>query len=78
MLKFILPQKHAPRWMVTVVDLGVSVLALYMAALLRFEFRIPPLEWEVWKSFLPVFLTARLTAFLLFNTSAGIIRHTGL
>ena len=78
MLKFLLPQKHAPRWMVTVVDLGVSLLGLYIAALLRFEFRIPPSEWEVWKSFVPVFLTARLAAFLLFSTSAGIIRHTGL
>lgn len=78
MLKFLLPKKHAPRWMVTAVDLTVSVFALYAAALLRFEFRIPQEEWEVWKAFLPVFLTARITAFLLFNTSAGIIRHTGL
>lgn len=78
MLNLLLPKKHAPRWMVTVVDLCISISALYLAALLRFEFRIPAEEWQIWKAFFPVFLTARLSAFLLFNTSAGIIRHTGL
>lgn len=78
MLNALLPKRHAPRWMVTVVDVSVSILALYTAALLRFEFRIPEAEWLIWKAFLPVFITARLAAFLLFSTSAGIIRHTGL
>lgn len=78
MLNNFLPKKHAPRWIVTAVDICVSIVALYIAALLRFEFLIPLEEWSVWLAFLPVFMTARLTSFLLFNTSAGIIRHTGL
>ena len=60
MLKRMLPQSHAPRWMVTGIDLCIAVFALYAAALLRFEFAIPPHEWAVWKAFLPFFLVVRL------------------
>ena len=63
MLKRMLPQSHALRWMVTGIDLCIAVFALYAAALLRFEFAIPPHEWAVWKAY---------------RTYAGIIRHTGL
>lgn len=74
----ILPTKHAPRWIVSGIDLVVSFCCLYVAALLRFEFFIPRNEWEVWLNFLPVFIIVRFTSNLLFRTSAGIIRHTGL
>ena len=78
MLKRLLPQQHAPRWIITGIDSGVSVFALLLAALLRFEFRIPDHEWVIWVQFLPVFILVRLTSMVLFRTSAGIIRHTGL
>ena len=78
MLKRMLPQSHAPRWMVTGIDLCIAVFALYAAALLRFEFAIPPHEWAVWKAFLPFFLVVRLGCALAYRTYAGIIRHTGL
>ena len=51
MLNALLPKRHAPRWMVTVVDISVSILALYTAALLRFEFRIPEAEWLIWQRY---------------------------
>ena len=76
-MKF-LPTKHAPRWIVSGIDLVVGVCCLYAAALLRFEFYIPRIEWEIWLNFLPVFVIVRLTSHLLLRTSAGIIRHTGL
>ena len=78
MLKQLLPQSHAPRWIVTGIDLFIAVTALYGAALLRFEFAIPANEWEVWLHFLPIFLAVRLGCALAFRTYAGIIRHTGL
>ncbi len=78
MLKQLLPQSHAPRWIVTGIDLFIAVTALYGAALLRFEFAIPANEWEVWLHFLPIFLAVRLGCAMAFRTYAGIIRHTGL
>lgn len=78
MLKRLLPQSHAPRWIVTGIDLFVAVASLYGAALLRFEFDIPRDEWDVWLAFLPVFIAIRLACALAFRTYAGIIRHTGL
>ena len=78
MLKRMLPQSHAPRWMVTGIDLCIAVFALYAATLLRFEFAIPSHEWAVWKAFLPFFLVVRLGCALAYRTYAGIIRHTGL
>lgn len=78
MLKQLLPQSHAPRWIVTGIDLFIAVTALYGAALLRFEFEIPANEWEVWLHFLPIFLAVRLGCAMAFRTYAGIIRHTGL
>ena len=78
LLRTLLPSKHAPRWIVMGVDLSVAATALFGAALLRFEFFIPQNEWEIWLSFLPIFLLVRFITFILFQTSAGIIRHTGI
>ena len=78
MLKRLLPQSHAPRWIVTGIDLTTALAALYVAALLRFEFAIPNHEWDVWLAFAPYFIAVRLGCVLAFRTYAGIIRHTGL
>jgi len=78
MLKRLLPQQHAPRWIIAGIDSAIAVFALLLAALLRFEFRIPEHEWVIWVQFLPIFLLVRLATMVLFRTSAGIIRHTGL
>ena len=77
-LRSLLPARHAPRWIITGIDCCVAIFALYGAALLRFEFFIPLNEWEIWLSFLPIFLLVRFITFVLFQTSAGIIRHTGI
>lgn len=78
LLKRLLPQKHAPRWIITVIDLVCGIVALFVAFLLRFEFRIPEDEWDVWIGFLPFYVVVRLVVMGLFKTSSGIIRHTGL
>lgn len=78
LLHTLLPTKHAPRWIVLGIDLAVSTIALFGASLLRFEFFIPQNEWEIWLNFLPLFIFGRFGAFVLFQTSAGIIRHTGI
>lgn len=78
MPRFLLPKQHAPRWIIAGIDLAVSVMALFCAALLRFEFLIPPHEWDIWLRFLPLFIMGRFGTHTLFRTAAGIIRHTGI
>jgi FlaA1/EpsC-like NDP-sugar epimerase len=70
-------RRFMPRWAIFVFDAGLALGALGMAALLRFEFAIPPSEWRVLVAFLPLFLAVRLAAMGLFRTSAGVIRHAG-
>lgn len=78
LLNTLLPVKHAPRWIVLFLDLSIALVALYSAALLRFEFVIPQSEWTIWVDFLPLFLLGRFGSFYLLKTYAGIIRHTGI
>jgi len=70
-------RRFMPRWAIFVFDAGLALGALGVAALLRFEFAIPPSEWRVLMAFLPLFLAVRLAAMGLFRTSAGVIRHAG-
>ena len=78
LLHTLLPSKHAPRSIVLGIDMGMAAVALFGAAMLRFEFFIPLNEWAILLDFLPIFLIGRFCAFALFRTSAGIIRHTGI
>ena len=72
-----LRHRFAPRWLVLALDLCLVLLALVAAALLRFDFQVPEHEWAVLWRFLPWFVGFRLLGFRLFETYAGIIRHTG-
>lgn len=74
-MKF-LPTKNTPRWIIFMVDLGVSFLALIIAYLVRFEFDPPKLEIDLARTFLPIFLAVRAISFLIGRTYAGIIRYT--
>ncbi|MEZ4798462.1 MAG: hypothetical protein R2809_01545 [Flavobacteriales bacterium] len=74
-MKF-LPTKNTPRWIIFMVDLGVSFVALLIAYLVRFEFDPPKLEIDLARTFLPIFLAVRAISFLLGRTYAGIIRYT--
>ncbi|MGA0434866.1 MAG: polysaccharide biosynthesis protein [Flavobacteriales bacterium] len=78
MLNRILPQQHAPRWIITGIDCAIAFCALFVEALLLFEFNIPIDELQVWTHFLPLFVITRVSMFILLKTGAGIIRHTGL
>ena len=70
--------RNTPRWIVFMIDLGISLLALALAYLLRFDFLNLPIDKEipVLLGALPVFLLIRGLSFWLGKTYAGIVRHT--
>ncbi len=70
-------EQNAPRWMILVLDLIISTIALLVAYLLRFNFDIPDTEYLLIPIGVTVSLISHGIAFFIFKTYAGIVRHTG-
>jgi FlaA1/EpsC-like NDP-sugar epimerase len=72
----ILPSRNTPRWIIFLLDVFTTLVALVLAYLVRFEFAPPASEIAIARSFLGVFLLIRAGSFVLGRTYAGIIRYT--
>lgn len=72
----ILPTRNTPRWIIFLVDLGVSFVALIVAYSVRFEFNPPKIEIDLATAFLPIFFIVRIISFYIGKTYSGIIRYT--
>jgi FlaA1/EpsC-like NDP-sugar epimerase len=78
--KFFL-KKHAPRWLILLIDICICFFSIISAYLLRFNFNIPPetLDNSNFDSLfyvVPFVLLVRLISFLISNSYSGIIRYT--
>lgn len=77
-----LPVTSTPRWIIVVLDLIVSLVALLLAYSVRFDVyanvEVLVKEWEVLKSSLPIIIGIKLLVFYLFKIHKGLIRHTSL
>jgi FlaA1/EpsC-like NDP-sugar epimerase len=74
----LLPKQNTPRWIIFGVDIFISVLALLVAYLIRFDSTDLPLDEEltIFKIGLPIYILIRGGSFLIFKTYRGIVRHT--
>ncbi|NOQ75655.1 MAG: NAD-dependent epimerase/dehydratase family protein [Crocinitomix sp.] len=74
----LLPKQNTPRWIIFGVDIFISVLALLVAYLIRFDSTDLPLDEElaIFKLGLPVYIIIRGICFYIFKTYRGIVRHT--
>ncbi len=69
--------KHnTPRWLIFLFDVSVSIIAVVIAYLLRFNFHIPEEEIQTFPVVFSAFLLVRVLFYYLFKTYAGIIRYT--
>lgn len=68
---------NTPRWIIFLIDLLISVVALQIAYLLRFNFEIPEKEFEKMVVAFPLVLIVRAITFLFGKIYAGIVRFTG-
>ncbi|NOY38479.1 MAG: polysaccharide biosynthesis protein [Chlorobi bacterium] len=75
-VSIILKGKHAPRWLILLFDLGISLFSISLAYLLRFNFKIPAEYLPTLTIVIPYVLAIRLISFVLFKSYAGIIRFT--
>jgi FlaA1/EpsC-like NDP-sugar epimerase len=69
--------KHnAPVWIIFLGDMFLSFIAVWVAYLLRFNFRIPDLELSTMPLIITFVLVARAISSYIFQTHRGIVRFT--
>lgn len=71
---------NIPRWIIIVMDLVFSLIALIFAYLIRFDLKadmeLVAKEWEILSKSIGVFFAVKLIVFYLFKIHKGLVRHT--
>lgn len=74
--------ENIPRWMVIILDLVISLFALFLAYLIRFNFYTENFlksdEWSNLLQALPYVIGLKALIFYLFKIHQGLIRHTSV
>lgn len=76
----LLPKNNMPRWVIIIIDLFISITALFFAYLIRFDLETDPYlieeEWKILSKSILVYLGIKLIVFYLFKVHKGLVRHT--
>lgn len=76
----LLPKSNIPRWIVIVADLVMSLIALFLAYLIRFDLEAKEYliqeEWNILSKSIGFYVATKLVVFYLFRIHKGLIRHT--
>lgn len=70
-----LKEGYTPRWIVWLIDIAITALALFVAYLLRFDFSIPQMEIDTFRVVLPTILGVRALSYLLARIPWAIVRY---
>lgn len=74
------PKSNTPRWIVILLDLGLSAVSLLLAYVIRFDLKADKQlwvsEWEILSKSIGVFFAVRFLTFFFFKIHKGIVRHT--
>lgn len=73
-------QANTPRWVIILLDLLLSFVALTFAYLIRFDLKADQQlllrEWEVLSRSIAIYFCVKFIVFYLFNIHKGLVRHT--
>ncbi len=73
-------KSNTPRWVISFLDLFISLFSLAFAYLIRFDLKanetLIAAEWEILYKSLPVYIILKWTVFNLFQIHKGLVRHT--
>jgi len=76
----LLPKSNIPRWIIIVADLGMSIVALLFAYLIRFDLEakkeLIQNEWSILSRSIGIYILIKLAVFYGLGIHKGLIRHT--
>lgn len=76
----LLPKSNTPRWIVMVIDLVLSAVALFFAYLIRFDLKADPKviqqEWDILSKSIVLYFAIKWLVFFAFGIHKGLVRHT--
>ena len=76
----LLPQSNTPRWVIILIDLVISAMALGFAYLIRFDLKADEemirQEWLILSRSITIFFVVKAAVFYLFSIHKGLVRHT--
>lgn len=73
----VITNKNTPRWIIFFIDLFISLAAIAIAYLVRFNFDIPEIEVKTFSIVFPLMIIVRAFSFIIAKTYQGIVRYTG-
>lgn len=73
-----LAYKYIPRWAIMLLDIFLSIIALILAYIVRFNFNLNILNSSLIYKILLLVISVRFVLFVVFKTNAGIIRYTSI
>ncbi len=75
-MAFQFSDRNTPRWIIFMIDLSICLGSLMLAYQLRFNFRVPEVEINLWKFAFTTVIVTRIVSFLISRIYQGIIRYT--
>ena len=76
----LLPKTNTPRWIIIILDILISLAALFFAYLIRFDIKtdesVIASEWAILSKSIWVFILVKLVVFYAFKIHKGLVRHT--
>jgi FlaA1/EpsC-like NDP-sugar epimerase len=69
-------ERSTPRWIIFLIDISICLASLLLAYLVRFNFRIPETEIQLWIIAIPAVILVRIISFFISRIYQGIIRYT--
>jgi FlaA1/EpsC-like NDP-sugar epimerase len=75
-VKMLFANQNTPRWLILGIDSFICLCSIFLAYLLRFNFKIPEIELVYLPQVATYMLAVRFISFLLTKTYAGIVRYT--
>ena len=77
-----LHKTNTPRWIIIILDLFISIFALFFAYLIRFDIKIEQEtiseEWGIISNSIWIFILIKLVVFYLFKIHKGLVRYTSI
>jgi FlaA1/EpsC-like NDP-sugar epimerase len=78
----LLPKSNMPRWIIILGDIILSLTALFVAYLIRFDLEAKEelirSEWNILSKSIGLYIGIKLVVFYLFKIHKGLIRHTSI